>query len=287
MRETPDQSAGVVELQPFALARQHAAAPAAEKLRKVSTSFPVTRLKFSVAFRFTETENSILIATDVAARGLDIPKIDHVLHYQTPRTSESYVHRSGRTARASVQGLTVLLMEPSEFNNYMKMCKTLGKGKHTQLTPMSSCNQRVSENLPTFPVQDKYLAAVKERVNLARQLDKLQLQLRKFNAEEGWLQKAAREMDIVVDGLYPFCAKRLSTFLAFEPLPYSTNRSKEGKGDETRACKALRKQLDGLLGRPIFPAGLDGKVPESAIEILTSAKPPLKRFKKRKIRHEK
>ncbi|ERL87493.1 ATP-dependent RNA helicase DDX24 [Dendroctonus ponderosae] len=197
--------------------------------------------------KFTETENSILIATDVAARGLDIPEIDHVLHYQTPRTSESYVHRSGRTARASVQGLTILLMEPSEFTNYMKMCKTLGK-----------------DNLPPFPVQDKYLSAVKERVNLARQLDKLQLQVRKFNAEEGWLQKAAREMDIVVDGL-----------------------SKESKGDEMRACKALRKQLDALLGRPIFPAGLDGKVQESAIEILTSSKPTFKRFKKRKIEHEK
>lgn len=68
-----------------------------------------------------------MVATDVAARGLDIPSVEHVLHYQTPRTSESYVHRSGRTARASKDGITVLLIEPSEFTNYIKLCKTLGK----------------------------------------------------------------------------------------------------------------------------------------------------------------
>lgn len=67
------------------------------------------------------------MATDVAARGLDIPSIEHVLHYQTPRTSESYVHRSGRTARASKDGITVLLIEPSEISNYIKLCRTLGK----------------------------------------------------------------------------------------------------------------------------------------------------------------
>lgn len=80
-------------------------------------------------FRFRDTENSILVATDVAARGLDIPCIEHVLHYQTPRTSESYVHRSGRTARATQQGITILLVEPNELQSYLKLCKTLGKGK--------------------------------------------------------------------------------------------------------------------------------------------------------------
>lgn len=63
----------------------------------------------------------------MAARGLDIPSVEHVLHYQTPRTSESYVHRSGRTARASKDGITILLIEPSELQDYLRVCKTLGK----------------------------------------------------------------------------------------------------------------------------------------------------------------
>ena len=57
--------------------------------------------------------------------------------------------------------------------------------------------------MPVFPVQEDYLKAVKERVNLARELDQLELQIRKGNSEEGWLQKAAKDMDIVVDDLYP------------------------------------------------------------------------------------
>lgn len=77
--------------------------------------------------RFRDNPLGILVATDVAARGLDIPSVEHVLHYQTPRTSESYVHRSGRTARASKEGITILLIEPNEVNCYVKMCSTLGR----------------------------------------------------------------------------------------------------------------------------------------------------------------
>ncbi|KAL1512782.1 hypothetical protein ABEB36_002313 [Hypothenemus hampei] len=181
--------------------------------------------------RFRDIENSILVATDVAARGLDIPKIDHVLHYQTPRTSESYVHRSGRTARASKQGITVLIMEPNEFRNYIKLCKTLEK----------------DEDLPLFPIQEQYLKAVKERVNLARDLDKLQLQVRKANSEEGWLQKAAQEMDIIIDEIGKKYDDKVT--LKIQKL-----------------ADLKRKQLTGLLATPVFPRTFNGKFPQFGIE---------------------
>lgn len=61
------------------------------------------------------------------------------------------------------------------------------------------------QDLPIFPVEDNYLNAVKMRVNLARELDKIELHVKKANSEAGWLQKAAEEMDIIVDNdLYPF-----------------------------------------------------------------------------------
>lgn len=60
-----------------------------------------------------------------------------------------------------------------------------------------------AEDLPTFPIEDEYLNAVKQRVNLAREIDKFQLNIRKSSSEEGWLKKAAEEMDIIVDDLYP------------------------------------------------------------------------------------
>ncbi|EFX05366.1 ATP dependent RNA helicase [Grosmannia clavigera kw1407] len=60
------------------------------------------------------SRGAVLIATDVAARGLDIPGIDVVIHYHVPRSADNYVHRSGRTARAASAGLSILLCGPEE-----------------------------------------------------------------------------------------------------------------------------------------------------------------------------
>lgn len=79
--------------------------------------------------RFTQSSTGLLIATDVAARGLDIPNVEHVIHYQMPRTSENYIHRSGRTARGNKEGIAILLIEPKELNDYVKLCKSLKKSK--------------------------------------------------------------------------------------------------------------------------------------------------------------
>jgi len=56
----------------------------------------------------------VLFATDVAARGIDIPDVDAVVHYRLPREMESFVHRSGRTARAGRSGAVVVLMDAGE-----------------------------------------------------------------------------------------------------------------------------------------------------------------------------
>ena len=55
--------------------------------------------------RFRERAQSILIATDVAARGLDVKGIEHVIHCQLPRQPDIYLHRSGRTGRANTEGV--------------------------------------------------------------------------------------------------------------------------------------------------------------------------------------
>lgn len=57
--------------------------------------------------------------------------------------------------------------------------------------------------MPVFPVQENVLKAVKERVNVARELDKLELQVRKARSDTGWLQKAAENMDIIIEDVYP------------------------------------------------------------------------------------
>ena len=70
----------------------------------------------------------MLIASDVASRGLDIPCVKHVIHYQVPRSAEIYVHRSGRTARSAQEGLSVILVSPDEMNLYRKILNTFKKG---------------------------------------------------------------------------------------------------------------------------------------------------------------
>jgi ATP-dependent RNA helicase DDX24/MAK5 len=80
--------------------------------------------------RFKSTPFAVLIATDVAARGLDIPSVDHVVHYQLPRTADTYVHRNGRTARAQREGFSLLLIAPSERGIMKGLMDSLKRGKH-------------------------------------------------------------------------------------------------------------------------------------------------------------
>jgi ATP-dependent RNA helicase DeaD len=64
--------------------------------------------------RFRTGQADILIATDVAARGLDIPNVTHVINYDIPESAEAYVHRIGRTGRAGKAGEAVTLITPRE-----------------------------------------------------------------------------------------------------------------------------------------------------------------------------
>src|SRR3989337_2122039 len=71
------------------------------------------RLKTLEAFRAGEI--SYLIASDVAARGLDIPEVSHIFNYDVPVHSEDYVHRIGRTGRAGREGFAATLVTPKEI----------------------------------------------------------------------------------------------------------------------------------------------------------------------------
>ena len=63
---------------------------------------------------FKEGKVRALVATDVAARGLDIKNLNYVINYELPYIAEDYIHRIGRTGRAGNEGLAVSLMSPSE-----------------------------------------------------------------------------------------------------------------------------------------------------------------------------
>lgn len=64
--------------------------------------------------KFRNGTSNILVTTDLAARGLDIPNIRYVIHYQLPHTSETFTHRNGRTARMDASGTAILILAPHE-----------------------------------------------------------------------------------------------------------------------------------------------------------------------------
>lgn len=77
--------------------------------------------------KFRTGSRDILVATDVAARGLDIPKVDVVLNHDLPQDSKTYVHRVGRTARAGKSGIALSLVTQYDLEIYSRIEAALGK----------------------------------------------------------------------------------------------------------------------------------------------------------------
>lgn len=71
---------------------------------------------------------NVLVATDVAARGIDIQDVDLVIQFDPPRDADTYVHRSGRTGRAGNKGVSVLLFSPNQQRDIVRIERSLGHG---------------------------------------------------------------------------------------------------------------------------------------------------------------
>ncbi|MDY0906259.1 DEAD/DEAH box helicase [Pedobacter sp. CFBP9032] len=69
--------------------------------------------------KFRNGSHKILITTDLAARGLDIPEVEYIVHYQLPYTEDSYIHRNGRTARMNAKGTAYVVLTPEENYKYL------------------------------------------------------------------------------------------------------------------------------------------------------------------------
>lgn len=69
--------------------------------------------------KFRNGSHRILITTDLAARGLDIPEVEHIVHYQLPYTQDAYIHRNGRTARMHAKGTAYAILTTDENYKYL------------------------------------------------------------------------------------------------------------------------------------------------------------------------
>jgi ATP-dependent RNA helicase DeaD len=75
---------------------------------------------------FRNKKFRILVATDIAARGLDVPHIEHVVNFDLPQLAEDYIHRMGRTARAGADGSALVLISPADRNKWREIERLLG-----------------------------------------------------------------------------------------------------------------------------------------------------------------
>lgn len=90
--------------------------------------------RMSVLRQFKENKIDVLVATDVAARGLDISGVTHVYNFDIPQDPESYVHRIGRTGRAGKSGMAVTFVTPREMG-YLRVVEETTKKRMTPLQP--------------------------------------------------------------------------------------------------------------------------------------------------------
>jgi ATP-dependent RNA helicase DeaD len=133
-----------VELAERLIARGFSAAALNGDLQQSQRERTITQLKSGAI--------DILVATDVAARGLDVDRIGHVVNFDVPHDTESYVHRIGRTGRAGRSGEAILFIAPRERN----MLRAIERATRQPIEAM---------NLPTLDdVNQRRVARFKERV---------------------------------------------------------------------------------------------------------------------------
>uniref|UniRef100_M4BHJ1 ATP-dependent RNA helicase n=1 Tax=Hyaloperonospora arabidopsidis (strain Emoy2) TaxID=559515 RepID=M4BHJ1_HYAAE len=170
----------------------------------------------------------VLVATDVAARGLDIPSVDYVVHYHIARSTEIFVHRSGRTARANKEGLSIALVSPVDAKYHVQICKML---------------QRPT-GLSDFPFDHRFMGAIDERMRLAKSINDQENTAGKLKSEVTWFEQMASAADLDMDDnlLFELGAKQ---------------RNQDGKKKTTlnQSVESLRAQLSRLLTVPLRPVG--------------------------------
>lgn len=107
--------------------------------------------------KFKAKSRSVLLATDVASRGLDIPHVDVVINFDIPTHSKDYIHRVGRTARAGRSGKSITFVTQYDVELFQRIEHLIGK------------------KLPAYPTQDEEVMLLAERVSEAQRFARLEL----------------------------------------------------------------------------------------------------------------
>ena len=128
--------------------------------------------------------SAILVCTDVAARGLDIPNVSNVVHYQCPFNAEVYVHRCGRTARIGREGSSLALLSPDDNKAFKGICQVLKKSE---------------DQIQQYEVKYSILEKVRPLIDQTKDLEKSMHKTKQDEKTANWMLSAAKECDLDLD----------------------------------------------------------------------------------------
>ena len=130
---------------------------------------------------------SIVVATDVAARGLDVSSITSVVHYDVPRAIDTFVHRAGRTARGvgeTAFGSSISLVSAAEEKSQRAICQAIDSD---------------TKEFKRIPLDGQLLSAAQERTNLAARIVECESIESKASKQNQWFVKAAEDAGLDLD----------------------------------------------------------------------------------------
>lgn len=127
--------------------------------------------------QFQNFSKRILISTDLASRGLDIKKLDYVIHYHTPKDLDTFVHRSGRTARCGAKGSSFVVTDPHDHARFVKYQKDLGNVERMDILPSEAFNRE-------------------ELVQRACEIEREQFSISRKEKEKSWIKKVSRDVGL-------------------------------------------------------------------------------------------
>ncbi|KAM3066082.1 ATP-dependent RNA helicase [Clarireedia jacksonii] len=152
------------------------------------------RMRSIERFSSGKSNGSVLVATDVAARGLDIGGVQLVIHYHLPRTADMYVHRSGRTARAAASGSSILLCGPEEVAGTRRLVAKV----HAQ-NALAGEGKKSKFYIRSLDIDRKVVSRLKPRVTLAKKIADSALAKEKKGHDDDWVKNAAEELGVDYD----------------------------------------------------------------------------------------
>ena len=133
-----------------------------------------------VMSKFRNKRIQILVATDVAARGIDVSDLTHIINYTIPEQTETYVHRSGRTGRAGSSGISISIINMREMYRIKHLEKKVGKKFEQKQIPLGKeiCEAQL------FSLVQKISNTKVDEVQIKPYLDSIYKQLENLNRED-------------------------------------------------------------------------------------------------------